>query len=139
MYCFFAGFAAGALGIAAGTVLGPVLLELGMLPMVATASSGFMVLFTASSTTTQFLILGQLQVDYALFFAGIGLVGAGIGNTGVNYLVKKWRKTYFIIFMLAGIIGISVILMGITGAVTEISAWQHGKNIGFRPLCMKSH
>jgi len=34
-----AGFAAGALGIAAGTILGPILLEMGLGPLVGTASS----------------------------------------------------------------------------------------------------
>ena len=128
LYCISAGFAAGALGIAAGTILGPILLELGMLPLVGTASSGFMVIFTASSTTFQFLIMGQLQVlkllspssslplpsssflvfllpppvcwsecwqiDYALFFCGIGLLGGAIGNTVVSFFVKKYKKTW---------------------------------------------
>jgi uncharacterized membrane protein YfcA len=43
LYCITAGFCAGALGIAAGTILGPILLELGMMPIVGVASSGFMV------------------------------------------------------------------------------------------------
>jgi hypothetical protein len=43
LYCITAGFSAGALGIAAGTILGPILLELGMMPIVGVASSGFMV------------------------------------------------------------------------------------------------
>jgi len=72
LYTITAGFAAGALGIAAGTILGPILLEMGMVPLVGTASSGFMVIFTASSTSFQFLIMGQLQIDYAGFFCCIG-------------------------------------------------------------------
>ena len=48
--CFGCGIAAGALGIAAGMVLSPILLELGMIPAVAAATSGFTVLFTSSCT-----------------------------------------------------------------------------------------
>jgi len=62
LYTITAGFAAGSLGIAAGTILGPILLEMGLVPIVGTSSSGFMVIFTASSTTFQFLVMGQLQV-----------------------------------------------------------------------------
>jgi hypothetical protein len=43
LFAVFTGFLAGSLGIAAGTVLGPALLELGMLPIAATSTSGFMV------------------------------------------------------------------------------------------------
>ena len=35
-----------------------------------------MVIFTASSTTFQFLVMGQLQIDYALFFCCIGTSSA---------------------------------------------------------------
>jgi uncharacterized membrane protein YfcA len=48
--CFVCGIAAGALGIAAGMILSPILLELGMTPAVAAATSGFAVLFTSSCT-----------------------------------------------------------------------------------------
>ncbi len=48
--CFACGVAAGALGIAAGMILSPILLELGMIPAVAAATSGFAVLFTSSCT-----------------------------------------------------------------------------------------
>jgi len=48
--CFACGIAAGALGIAAGMILSPILLELGMIPAVAAATSGFAVLFTSSCT-----------------------------------------------------------------------------------------
>lgn len=37
---FCAGIAAGALGIAAGTLLGPLLLELGVMPMVSVGTTG---------------------------------------------------------------------------------------------------
>lgn len=52
--CFACGIAAGALGIAAGMILSPLLLEMGMSPAVAAATSGFAVLFTSSCTRCEF-------------------------------------------------------------------------------------
>jgi uncharacterized membrane protein YfcA len=135
LYCIVAGFAAGSLGIAAGTILGPVLLEFGLLPIVATTSSGFMVIFTASSTTFQFLVMGQLQVDYALFFCLVGLFGGAVGNTGVNFLVKKYKKTWFVVAILTFVLFMSVFLMGYAGYVRWAIAEKHGKNMGLRSLC----
>jgi uncharacterized membrane protein YfcA len=68
--CGRTGLAAGALGIAAGTILSPLLLAGGMNALVTVASTGMMVLFTASSTSIQYLILGRLQVAllYILFW-----------------------------------------------------------------------
>jgi uncharacterized membrane protein YfcA len=140
LYTITAGFAAGALGIAAGTILGPILLEMGMVPLVGTASSGFMVIFTASSTTFQFLVMGQLQIDYALFFCCIGFVGGAIGNTVVGYFVKKYKKTWFVVAILSVVLAASTFLMGYAGYERAIVGMKHGVNQGIRPLCpMKLH
>ena len=40
--------------------LGPVLIEMGVLPQVAVATSSYMILFTSSSTVVQFVILGNI-------------------------------------------------------------------------------
>mmetsp|Transcript_13623 Transcript_13623/g.31471 ORF Transcript_13623/g.31471 Transcript_13623/m.31471 type:complete len:331 (+) Transcript_13623:821-1813(+) len=135
LYCISAGFCAGALGIAAGTILGPVLLELGMLPLSGTVSSGFMVIFTASSTTFQFLVMGQLQIDYAVFFCSVGLVGGAIGNTIVTYFVKKYNKTWFVVAILSAVLAVSTVLMGYAGYERLQSSEAHGKSLGLRPLC----
>ena len=59
-----AGVAAGFLGIGAGLVVGPIFLEMGMVPQVAVATSSYMILFTSFSTTVQFLILGISWENY---------------------------------------------------------------------------
>jgi len=51
---------AGLLGIGGGTILGPLLLEIGLHPVVSTATSNFLVLFTSSSTSIQFILLVNL-------------------------------------------------------------------------------
>ena len=74
-----AGVLAGLLGIGGGLVKGPLLLELGMRPQAAAATSGFMVLFTASSTTLQFLLAGALRADVA-WLGMVSLAAAAAGN-----------------------------------------------------------
>jgi uncharacterized membrane protein YfcA len=56
-YAFISGLMAGLLGIGGGLILGPLLLELGLHPLVSTATSNFLVLFTSSSTSIQFILL----------------------------------------------------------------------------------
>jgi uncharacterized membrane protein YfcA len=56
-YSFISGLMAGLLGIGGGLILGPLLLELGLHPIVSTATSNFLVLFTSSSTSIQFILL----------------------------------------------------------------------------------
>ncbi len=56
LYSFISGVMAGLLGIGGGLIIGPLLLELGLHPVVSTATSNFMVLFTSSSTSIQFIL-----------------------------------------------------------------------------------
>ena len=134
----FVGMGAGALGIAAGTLLSPLLLAAGMNPMVTVATTGLMVLFTSSATTVQYLILGRLQYDYALFFLGIGIVSAGVGNTLVHYVVRKYKKTWFVVTILALVILLSTVLLGYTGFYRTLRSWLQGENMGFHHICHDS-
>lgn len=47
-----------------------------------------MILFTASSTTIQFSVLGMLQYDYAIYYGIAGFFGALSGQFGVSALLK---------------------------------------------------
>jgi uncharacterized membrane protein YfcA len=62
IYAFVSGVMAGALGIGGGLILGPLLLELGLNPVVSTATSNFLVLFTSSSTSVQFILTVILNI-----------------------------------------------------------------------------
>lgn len=132
--CTAAGVAAGLLGIGGGMVKGPLLLEMGLLPQVCSATSSFMILFTSSATTIQFIILGTLQVDHALWHGAIGFVAGQIGHLSMLYLIKKYRKTALAIFSVAVFIGVSGIIMGVLGVIrTSETGFE-----GFRSLCLGS-
>ncbi|TMW60522.1 hypothetical protein Poli38472_000564 [Pythium oligandrum] len=129
--CTAAGLAAGLLGIGGGMVKGPLLLEMGLLPQVSSATSSSMILFTSSATTIQFIILGTLSVEHALWHGMVGFFAGLIGQIGLSYLIKKYRKTAFVIFLVAGVVGSSGIIMGILGARKVL---RDGMG-NFRPLC----
>ncbi|GLD91566.1 hypothetical protein PINS_up000099 [Pythium insidiosum] len=133
--CTAAGLAAGLLGIGGGMVKGPLLLEMGLLPQVASATSSSMILFTSSATTIQFIVLGTLSVKHALWHGLVGLLGGVIGQFGLSYLIKKYRKSAFVIFLIAAIVGSSGIVMGLLGA-NKVARVGVG---GFRSLCHPGH
>ncbi|KAL3673704.1 hypothetical protein V7S43_001401 [Phytophthora oleae] len=130
--CTAAGVAAGLLGIGGGMVKGPLLIEMGLLPQVSSATSSSMILFTSSATTIQFIILGTLSVDHALWHGAVGFVAGLIGQLGMSYLIKKYRKAALVIFLVAIFIGVSGLVMGVLGAY-RISEIGFG---GFRSLCL---
>jgi uncharacterized membrane protein YfcA len=131
----FAGLCGGLLGIGGGMVMGPLLLELGMLPQQQQATSATTVLITSGAAMFQFLFLGMLIVDYGLFFAFLGLVATFFGQTFLDYLVKKYNTTSFIVFSIALVMIIAVILMAIAGIIRIIGEIENGTGGGFTALC----
>eukprot|EP00743_Colponemidia_sp_Colp-15_P007836 GILK01008486.1.p1 GENE.GILK01008486.1~~GILK01008486.1.p1 ORF type:complete len:545 (-),score=85.29 GILK01008486.1:211-1803(-) len=131
-----AGIAAGMLGIGGGMILGPMLLEMGMVPQVSAATSSYMVLFTSSSTTFQFLVLGMLRPDYAPLMLAFAFFGAVLGVKTTDTLVAKFRRSSIIVVALAVVIGISAILIPSFGLVNTIADYRAGVDIfAFNSVC----
>ena len=78
-------------------------------------------LFTASSTTLQFTLLGMIDWEKNFMLPLIGAVGAACGQQLIGRLVKRYNRQSLIIFPVAGIIGLSAVLMGYTLGKSKMS------------------
>lgn len=88
------------MGVGGGIVASPVLLTIGAHPSVVTASTSFMILFTSTSTTLQFAILGRLPWDYALFYGALCFVSSLTGNYLVAAMMRKYKKSSYVILLM---------------------------------------
>jgi len=111
----------GLLGIGGGMIVSPLLLELGVLPRVAAGTSALAVLVTSSSAVLQFVILGMLDQTYMFFYMAVGVAGTFIGQTMVDFAVKKYGRSSVVVFAVAIVIGCAVILMGFQGIVDVVN------------------
>ena len=116
-----AGILGGLLGIGGGMIVSPLLLELHVLPRVASATSAMAVLVTSSSATLQFLLIDMLSIDYMLFFMSVGILGTYFGQTVVNHCIKKYGRTSVVIFAIGTVIAMAVFFMGIKGIVDIVN------------------
>lgn len=113
LICIGAGLCAGLFGIGGGIVTGPLMLELGIHPQVAGASTAVMILFTAFTAATSFILFGLLQWDYAGLLFVVGLAATYVGQTAVNYLMKKYNRNSYIAFSIGAVVAISAVFMTI--------------------------
>lgn len=105
----FAGTCAGFLGIGSGMINVPYMLEVGMQPQVAAATSSFIIIFTAMSTVVQYIMAGVLPYKSGAWYGGLGLISALVGQFAISKLVQKYKKASIISFMLAALISVSAI------------------------------
>ncbi len=135
--CTLAGVAAGGLGVGGAMVKGPLMLEMGMQPAVSSATATFMILFTSSLTTIQFLIAGLLRWDYTVFYAGVGALGTLVGQKSVGHLVKMSGRQSVLALALGINIAVSAVVMGLVGMWQVFSDAASGNwaAFEFQPLC----
>jgi len=119
--CALAGLCAGLFGIGGGIVKGPLMLEMGVLPAVSSATAAFMILFTAASASICFVVFGMLQMDYAVPLFIMGFVCTYAGQIVIDYVVKKYNNSGYIIFSIASVITLSTALMGYEGFIAAFS------------------
>lgn len=112
---FLAGVVSGLIGIGGGMILGPLMLQLGVLPQVSSATNASLILLTASAAAMLYLTSGQIPATYAISFFVVAFVGAFSGKLLIDRLVKKYGLTAIIILILALIITFASAMMTING------------------------
>ncbi len=111
-----------------GILSGPMMLRMGVEPAVAASTSSFMLLFTASSSTLQYGLLGRLSPSYAVYYALVAWAGALMGQLVVCHLLKRLHRQSFIVFLLATV----SICSGIAIIIVEVVTGEP-TNMTFRP------
>ena len=113
-----AGTFAGMFGIGGGIVVVPMLLQMGVHPAVAVATSSCMTLFTSFAATTSFIIFGLLLWDYALVCVLLGFFAHMFGlmvmkqarNVG-KLDGERFERNSLIGYSIGGVVLLSALLM----------------------------
>eukprot|EP00617_Octactis_speculum_P026621 CAMPEP_0185769210 /NCGR_PEP_ID=MMETSP1174-20130828/53437_1 /TAXON_ID=35687 /ORGANISM="Dictyocha speculum, Strain CCMP1381" /LENGTH=495 /DNA_ID=CAMNT_0028454193 /DNA_START=17 /DNA_END=1504 /DNA_ORIENTATION=+ len=112
IYCAVAGLFAGMFGIGGGIVKGPLMLEMGILPQVAAATTATMIVFTSAAACVTYVSFGMLRYDYGIPMFCLGFFTTLIGQCGLNMIMKKNKRPSLIILSIGFVVAISTVLMG---------------------------
>ncbi|PRP76052.1 hypothetical protein PROFUN_01768 [Planoprotostelium fungivorum] len=132
---FIGGILAGLVGIGGGMVSSPILLEIGVHPQIVVATSTFLIIFTSSTTTIQYLLFQKLPWDYSIAYGVMTFFANILGNLFIDYLVKKYKKTFIIIFIVAAVVGASAVMLTVSGGITVYRSLRSGEVPLFGSLC----
>lgn len=120
--CSTAGLCAGMFGIGGGIVKGPLMLEMGVLAPVTSATSATMILFTSSGASVSYLLFQQLNLHYGIVLFCLGLVFTMIGQIALSKVVKASGRNSLIILIIGITVALSAVAMGIesSGALIDL-------------------
>eukprot|EP00658_Telonema_sp_P-2_P027662 TRINITY_DN21329_c0_g1_i3.p1 TRINITY_DN21329_c0_g1~~TRINITY_DN21329_c0_g1_i3.p1 ORF type:complete len:464 (-),score=127.55 TRINITY_DN21329_c0_g1_i3:180-1571(-) len=130
-----AGAMGGMLGIGGGMIMGPLLLELGMLAETTAATSATTVLLTAASGTFQETLLGMMLYQRGVWYFSLGAISTLIGQVGVNHIVRRYKMSALIVVMVVVVMALSMVMMTWVGLVQIQEDLKRGNDMGFASFC----
>ena len=107
------GIVAGLLGLGGGELMAPLLLAIGMLPQVASATSAFMITFTSSADVVHYTFQGVLTPypGYVVWALCLGFCSALTGRLLAVTVTTKFSHPSIIVFALGFILWLSMGLL----------------------------
>jgi uncharacterized membrane protein YfcA len=134
--CLIGGVISGMLGVGGGIVMTPLMLELGVLPKVASSSANFLLFFTSVASSLLYILSGQIIWDYALVYTVLCTIASVVGSIYVAEYIKMTRKTYVLIFTLFYLMLASLVILPINGIKRVYYDVNRGIDIfQFHPFC----
>jgi len=137
LFAVVAGFLGGFLGIGGGIIMGPLLLELGMIAEANQATTAMFVFLSSSLATVQFVVLDKTMPQFVVWFTTWVVLATFVGQTSIDYMLRKYKRSSLIILSIAGIIAFSLVMMSFIGIIEVYNDIHRGANMGFKPhnLC----
>uniref|UniRef100_A0A1D1ZFG5 Aminopeptidase N n=1 Tax=Anthurium amnicola TaxID=1678845 RepID=A0A1D1ZFG5_9ARAE len=129
------GTVGGLLGSGGGFILGPLLLEIGVIPQVASATATFVMLFSSSLSVVEFYFLKRFPIPYALYLMSVSLMAGFWGQFLVRKLVVLLKRASIIVFILSSVIFASALTMGVVGIEKSIHMINNHEYMGFLSFC----
>ncbi|MCL7031316.1 hypothetical protein MKW94_027632 [Papaver nudicaule] len=115
IYCLtglLAGMVGELLRLGASFILVPFFLGLGIVPQVSSATSTFIVMFSASMSAIEFYYPRPFPIPYALYFLSVAAVGGFIGPHVGRKMITLLGRPSVIIFVVVFTISVCTILLG---------------------------
>jgi uncharacterized membrane protein YfcA len=151
--CSVAGLAAGLFGIGGGIVKvrtrghsvsldivftkltlslfqGPLMLEMGVHPGVASATSACMILYTSFTATTSYMVYGEINYQYSVLCIMIGFVATVIGQLVMGSIIRRYNRSSYIAYCIGFVVAISALCMTLE-SIWAILEGGARKGLGF--------
>lgn len=112
---FMGGLIAGALGLGGGVIYNPVMLNLGLPPLVSAASGLYLVTFSKVATTMVYIINGQLNLPLGLWVSFCSTIGSVLSMLLAQKIMAATGRQSLIVWILVFIFVLSIGIIPVFG------------------------
>ncbi|GMF25604.1 unnamed protein product [Phytophthora fragariaefolia] len=109
--CAGAGLIAGLFGVGGGIVIGPLMIEMGIVPEVASATTALMVLYSSAAATAKFAVFNMIAWDWAVLLCVLAFVVTAVSQVVILGFVRRTGRQSVIVLCIGATICIGAVLM----------------------------
>ncbi|XP_039061550.1 sulfite exporter TauE/SafE family protein 2-like [Hibiscus syriacus] len=135
LMALMAGGLGGVFGIGGRVLISPLLLQVGVAPVVTAATCSFMVFFSSTMSAFQYLLLGMEQTRTALVFSVICFVASLLGLVVVQKAIKEFGRASLIVFSVGIAMALSAVLMTSFRVLDVWEDYRSQSYMGFKLQC----
>lgn len=111
VFSLLGGWVSGALGLGGGTIFNPMMITLGVPPLVATSTAVYMIIYSSAASTVIYLSYGALDAYFAMWISFWCSIGIVVSVNIVEVIIKRYRRQSILVFVLAGVLAFSTTLV----------------------------
>jgi uncharacterized membrane protein YfcA len=108
---FLGGLISGALGLGGGSVFNPLMIAMGVPPIVSTATGMYMIMLSSFSSSIVYMSYDQLNFQYTIWLGFWTSLSILFSLKVMKVLLKQHKRPSYIVFALTGIMGASAIVV----------------------------
>ncbi|KAK1944999.1 Sulfite exporter TauE/SafE family protein 3 [Phytophthora citrophthora] len=124
--CAIAGIVAGMFGVGGGIITGPIMIELGIVPEVASSTMALMILYSSAAATAKFAVFKMIAWDWALLLCAVAFVVTSASQIVILGFVRRTGRQSIIILCISASVSIGTLLMAYQAIKTTIdNAGKH--------------
>ncbi|KAI9915315.1 hypothetical protein PsorP6_008168 [Peronosclerospora sorghi] len=127
--CAAAGIAAGMFGVGGGIITGPIMIELGVVPEVASSTTALMILYSSAAATTKYALFKMIAWDWALLLAAVAFVVTSASQVVILGYVRRTGRQSIIVLCIA----VTVLLGGVVLTYQAIQSTVDNAGHPFSP------
>lgn len=137
MFAFCGGWVSGAIGLGGGSIFNPLMISMGVPPLVATSTAMYMIIYSSTASTVIYFSYGALDLTFAAWISFWCSIGILISVSIFERIIKKYQRQSIIVFVLAGILAFSAILVPYTNLqqILSLSTLDSNKYWKLNSIC----
>jgi uncharacterized membrane protein YfcA len=113
-FAFCGGWVSGAIGLGGSSIFNPLMISMGVPPLVATSTAMYMILYSSTASTVIYFTYGALDLPYAAWISLWCSLGVLIGASLFERIFKRYNRQSLIVFVLAAVLALSAIVVPYT-------------------------